>query len=86
MAMKRKADGVVLVSPIHKGGSRVDPAQYRPVALTSHIIKVFERVIRKSLVTHLEDQGLLPSSQHGFRQHRSTLGDKMTIMVKAMYQ
>ena len=64
---------LVLISPIHKGGSRADPAQYRPVALTSHITKVFERVIRKSLVTHLEAQGLLPSSQHGFRQYRSTL-------------
>ena len=57
---------LVLISPIHKGGSRADPAQYRPVALTSHITKVFERVIRKSLVTHLEVHGYLPSSQHGF--------------------
>ena len=64
---------LVLISPIHKGGSRADPAQYRPVALTSHIIKVFERVIRRSLVNHLEAQGFLPSGQHGFRQQRSTL-------------
>ena len=64
---------LVLISPVHKGGSRADPAQYRPVALTSHITKVFERVIRKSLVGYLEAQGLLPSSQHGFRQFRSTL-------------
>ena len=64
---------LVLISPVHKGGSRADPAQYRPVALTSHIIRVFERVIRKSLVGYLETQGLLPSSQHGFWQFRSTL-------------
>ena len=43
---------LVLISPIHKGGSRVDPSRYRPVALTSHLIKVFERVIRKTLVKH----------------------------------
>ena len=64
---------LVLISPIHKGGSRVDPAKYRPVALTSHLIKVFERVIRKSLVNHLEALDLLPDNQHGFRQLRSTL-------------
>ena len=62
-----------MISPIHKGGSRVDPGRYRPVALTSHIIKVFERVLRKALVTHLEGLDLIPNSQHGFRAQRSTL-------------
>ena len=56
---------LVLVSPVHKGGSRCVPSNYRPVALTSHLIKVFERVVRKSLVKHLEDHGPpLPSSYH----------------------
>ena len=36
-------------------------------------MKVFERVVRKSLVKHLEDHGLLPDGQHGFRSFRSTL-------------
>ena len=64
---------LVLVCPIHKGGSRIEPAQYRPVALTSHIMKVFERVVRKVLVAHLESQGFIPNEQHGFRSSRSTL-------------
>ena len=34
---------LVLISPVHKGGSRGVPANYRPVALTSHLTKVFER-------------------------------------------
>ena len=36
-------------------------------------MKVFERVVRKSLVKHLEESGLLPNGQHGFRSLRSTL-------------
>ena len=32
------------VTPVHKGGSRGSPKNYRPVALTSHLTKVFERV------------------------------------------
>ena len=64
---------LVLICPVHKGGSRADPGQYRPVALTSHIVKVFERVLRQALVTHLEMSEKLPENQHGFREQRSTL-------------
>ena len=64
---------LVLISHVHKGGSRGIPKNYRPVALTSHIVKVFERVVRRSLVEHLEGNGLLPDGQHGFRALRSTL-------------
>ena len=64
---------LVLICPVHKGGSRGVPKNYRPVALTSHIVKVFERVVRKSLVDHLEKNGYFPDGQHGFRALRSTL-------------
>ena len=64
---------LVLICPIHKGGSRSIPKNYRPVALTSHIIKVFERVVRKSLVDHIDRLDLLPNGHHGSRARRSTL-------------
>ena len=43
------------------------------MALTSHLIKVFERVVRLSLVDHIEKLGLIPDGQHGSRARRSTL-------------
>ena len=51
---------LVQISPLHKGGSRADPAQFRPVALTSHLIKSFERVVRKVLFRYLEVYGIFP--------------------------
>merc|ERR1711867_251519 len=42
------------VTPIHKGGSRQKPEQYRPVSLTSHNVKVFERVIKTKIIEHLK--------------------------------
>ena len=64
---------LVLICPVHKGGSRGLPGNYRPVALTSHIMKMFERVVRRWLVAHLEENDLLPDGQHGFRGKHSCL-------------
>ena len=61
------------ISPIFKGGNKSEAQKYRPVSLTSHIVKVFERLLRKSLVNHLEENKLINESQHGFRSNRSTL-------------
>ena len=62
-----------LISPVHKGGSRGVPKNYRPVALTSHVVKVFERVVRISLVRHLKSKSILPDGLHGFRSMSSYL-------------
>ena len=61
------------VIPVYKGGCRGTPKNYRPVALTSHLIKVFEKVIRKKVVEYMETYQLFNPSQHGFRAGRSCL-------------
>ena len=62
-----------IITPVHKKASKSDPANYRPIALTSHIIKILERIIRDQLVSHLEGQNLICRNQHGFRKGRSCL-------------
>ena len=62
-----------LISPVYKKGSRSLPPNYRPVSLTAHEIKVFERVLRKKMVEFLESNHLLTCKQHGFRKGRSCL-------------
>ena len=62
-----------VITPVFKKGDKSDAGNYRPISLTSHIIKIFERVIRKSLVNHLESNKLLSKNQHGFRKGRSCL-------------
>ena len=42
------------IVPIHKGKSRGDPANYRPVALTSHLIKLFEKILKKHIYASSE--------------------------------
>ena len=64
---------LAFVTPIHKGDSRSDPANFRPVSLTSHLIKTLERVVRKELVSYLENNQLMDVNQHGSRAGKSTL-------------
>ena len=61
------------IAPLHKKGSRAIAGNYRPVSLTSHVIKIYERVLRKQMVAHLEENNLLNSNQHGFRSGKSCL-------------
>ena len=42
------------ITPVHKKGSRAKPENYRPISLTSHLIKIFERVLRKKLYPTLK--------------------------------
>ena len=52
---------------------RQRPSSWRPVSLISHVIKTFERVIRRRIINHLEGNNLLDNDQHGSRKGRSCL-------------
>ena len=62
------------VIPIPKPNKdRTDPLSYRPIALTSCLCKVLERMINTRFIWYLEKYGILDKSQCGFRKHRSTM-------------
>ena len=44
---------------------------YRPVSLTCITCKLFEHIICKHILAHLEDHNILTDFQHGFRSGRS---------------
>ncbi len=59
------------VTPLFKKGDRANPANYRPVSLTSICCKTLEHIIHSQIMQHLEKNGLLTDFQHGFRKRRS---------------
>jgi hypothetical protein len=61
------------ISPIWKGGNKTDPANYRPIALTAHLVKLLERVIHPIIYKHLTEGAMLDDTQHGARPGRSTI-------------
>src|SRR6218665_2954456 len=55
--------------------SSLDPSlcqNYRPIANLSFLSKALERLVSLQLLPYLEQSGLLPSMQSGFRAHHST--------------
>ena len=73
------------ITPFHKGKSRALPMNYRPVALTSHLVKVFENVIRIHLVLFMECHQLFNSDQHGFRGGHSCLSQLLNHFDKVTW-
>ena len=61
------------IIPVRKGNSLGKPKNYRPFALTSHLIKLFEKVLQRIIVEYMERHDLFNPSQHGFRHGRSCL-------------
>jgi ribonuclease HI/exonuclease III len=49
------------------------PSSYRPIALTSHLSKLYERLVKSRLENMIEEHNILPLCQAGFRKNRSCI-------------
>ena len=62
-----------VVTPIFKKGKKTDPANYRPVSLTNVTGKIMERIVKETIMNHMEGHRLIAEEQHGFRSGRSVM-------------
>ena len=60
------------VRMLYKKGEKSEMLHYRPLAMSNHIAKLWERVVNCELIDHLEKNGLLSQFQFGFRPGRGT--------------
>ncbi|GFX26010.1 probable RNA-directed DNA polymerase from transposon X-element [Trichonephila clavipes] len=68
------------VSPFPKPGKDPTSANnYRPIALTSCLSKLMERIVSARLMFHLESHDLLSPLQSGFRKSRSTTDNLLLL-------
>ncbi|KAG8175490.1 hypothetical protein JTE90_004182 [Oedothorax gibbosus] len=69
-----------IVLPIAKPGmDPQDAGNYRPIALTSCLCKLMERMVDARLVYCLEEKGAFSPFQSGFRHHRSTIDNILLL-------
>ena len=62
-----------VVSPILKKGEKDDMKNYRPISCLVTASKILEKIVCMKITEFIEKNKLLPNSQHGFRQQRSTM-------------
>ena len=74
------AGSVHLFNRSRKTGSLSDPSNYRPIALTCILSKIFETLLNSHFLDHLESHSLLSDHQYGFRRLRST-GDMLSYLI-----
>jgi hypothetical protein len=64
---------IAKINPLYKKGDKDDCNNYRPIAITSQISKVFEKAFLNRLQSYFSENNLLSEQQHGFRKRKSTL-------------
>ena len=69
-----------MITALYKKGNKQDPANYRPVSLTSIICKTMEHIMFSAIANHLEDNKILTFRQHGFRPGFSCVTQLITAV------
>lgn len=72
-----------VVRPIHKGGSKKQLENYRPIAVLPAIEKIMEQIVSNRIWDFIHKHDLISKHQYGFQKGRSTnqlLGDFANVI------
>ena len=68
------------VVPVFKKGDKGKVENYRPVSLTSLVCKLFESIIKDTIVAFLNENEIIRGTQHGFMKGRSCLTNLLEFL------
>ena len=61
------------ITPVFKKGSKSKASNYRPISLTSQVVKILESIVCDTIQDFLLQHNVINPQQHGFRQGKSCL-------------
>jgi hypothetical protein len=70
---------------LHKSGNKTTPGNFRPISLTSIVIRMYERIIYPKIMCVITRSNKLNKYQFGFRTNRSTY-DNLYIVISNIYE
>ena len=74
------------ILPLFKKGTVGCSENYRPIANSSHLIKVYEKVVHKQIVHYLDAHNMFNPNQHGFRSNHSCLSQLLAHYDEILHQ
>ena len=76
-----------IISALFKDGDRHESSNYRPITLTPILCRTLERIIKKEIMKHIEENNILYKDQHGFVNRRSCLSNLLSTLedITALY-
>ena len=75
---------ITKVKILYKKKAKDDPQNYRPLSMSNHLGKIWEKIMNLQLKNHLEKHGLLSSRQHGFRNGMGTTTNFLQFWEKVI--
>ena len=63
---------IAQVIPLHKGGEKSNPTNYRPISLLPQFGKLLEKIIKDRIKIFLDENDIITKHQFGFRESHST--------------
>ena len=70
---------IASITPIPKEGASCNAKDYRPISITPILSKVFEKLLARRLNSFIETEGILPSTQFGYRKNLGTTDALLTF-------
>ena len=61
-----------MVTPVHKGGSKLDMTNYRPISVLPICSKILEKLMLTRLLDFLDRNNIIYKHQFGFQKNKST--------------
>ena len=72
------------IIPLHKGGSKKDFKNFRPISILPTLSKIFEKIMHKRITTFFKKFDLFYPNQFGFQSNKSTV-DAIIKFTDACY-